>query len=114
MSSGSGYGSRSGAGYGSSNSLGNWNESRSNDGYAHGRRYESEGYGSNRYNDDNYDRGFFERAGDEVRSWFGDEEAERRREMDERHNEEMVRKHGRATFGGWSGPPYGANTGTPY
>jgi osmotically-inducible protein OsmY len=29
------------------------------------------------------DRGFLERAGDEVRSWFGDEEAERRRRMDE-------------------------------
>jgi osmotically-inducible protein OsmY len=29
------------------------------------------------------DRGFWERAGDEVRSWFGDEEAERRRRMDE-------------------------------
>ena len=30
------------------------------------------------------DRGFFERASDEVSSWFGDDEAERRREMDER------------------------------
>jgi hypothetical protein len=30
------------------------------------------------------DRGFFERAGDEISSWFGDDEAERRREMDER------------------------------
>ncbi len=30
------------------------------------------------------DRGFFDRAGDEVRSWFGDEEAQRRREEDER------------------------------
>lgn len=29
------------------------------------------------------DRDFFQRAGDEVRSWFGDEEAERRRRMDE-------------------------------
>lgn len=29
------------------------------------------------------DRGFFERAGDEVRSWFGDDEAERRRRIDE-------------------------------
>jgi osmotically-inducible protein OsmY len=29
------------------------------------------------------DRGFWDRAGDEVRSWFGDEEAERRRRMDE-------------------------------
>ena len=33
------------------------------------------------------DRGFFERAGDEVRSWFGDDEAERRREMDSRYDE---------------------------
>ena len=33
------------------------------------------------------DRGFFERAGDEVRSWFGDEEAERRRERDVRRDE---------------------------
>ncbi|MCV3738615.1 SWFGD domain-containing protein [Rhizobium sp. TRM96647] len=30
-------------------------------------------------------RGFFERAGDEVASWFGDEDASRRREMDARH-----------------------------
>jgi hypothetical protein len=30
-----------------------------------------------------HERGFFERAGDEVRSWFGDEEAERRRARDE-------------------------------
>ena len=33
------------------------------------------------------DRGFFERAGDEVRSWFGDEEAERRRERDARRDQ---------------------------
>jgi osmotically-inducible protein OsmY len=30
------------------------------------------------------ERGFFDRAGDEVRSWFGDEEAQRRRLRDER------------------------------
>jgi hypothetical protein len=30
------------------------------------------------------DRGFFERAGDEIASWFGDDEAERRRHDDER------------------------------
>lgn len=35
---------------------------------------------------DDDDRGFFERAGDEVRSWFGDEEAERRRERDARRD----------------------------
>lgn len=33
------------------------------------------------------DRGFFERAGDEVRSWFGDDDAERRRRQDEREYE---------------------------
>jgi osmotically-inducible protein OsmY len=39
-----------------------------------------------RYRDDwrrDRDRGFIERAGDEVKSWFGDEEAERRRRLDE-------------------------------
>lgn len=30
------------------------------------------------------DRGFWERTADEVSSWFGDEDAERRRQMDER------------------------------
>jgi osmotically-inducible protein OsmY len=29
------------------------------------------------------DRGYMDRAGDEVRSWFGDDDAERRRHMDE-------------------------------
>lgn len=33
------------------------------------------------------ERGFFNRAGDEVRSWFGDEDAERRREADRRYDE---------------------------
>ena len=44
------------------------------------------------------DRGFFERAGDEVRSWFGDEEAERRRERDVRRDEARGGYGGR---GGW-------------
>lgn len=34
----------------------------------------------------NQDRGFFERAGDEIASWFGDDDAERRRREDERMN----------------------------
>ncbi len=37
------------------------------------------------------DRGFLERAGDEVRSWFGDDDAERRREMDNRYDERFER-----------------------
>jgi len=39
------------------------------------------------------DRGFFDRAGDEVRSWFGDEEAERRREYDSRMDERAYGQH---------------------
>lgn len=65
--------------------------------YYRGDRERERGYGrprSQRYEEDNGryrggrdqeyddDRGFFDRAGDEVRSWFGDEEAERRRERD--------------------------------
>lgn len=37
------------------------------------------------------DRGFLERAGDEIRAWFGDEEAERRREMDQRYDDRAGR-----------------------
>jgi osmotically-inducible protein OsmY len=33
------------------------------------------------------DRGFMERSADEVRSWFGDDDAERRRRMDDRGEE---------------------------
>ncbi len=33
------------------------------------------------------DRGFFDRARDEVSSWFGDDDAERRRERDDRFQE---------------------------
>ena len=41
--------------------------------------------------DERDERGFFERAGDEVASWFGDEEAERRRRQDQMMDE---REHG--------------------
>lgn len=52
--------------------------------YRYGGRGEESGY-RGRY-DRGDDRGFFERAGDEVRSWFGDEEAQRRRETDEQRS----------------------------
>ncbi|MCP1470537.1 hypothetical protein J3E64_002225 [Sphingobium sp. OAS761] len=57
-------------------------------GYRYGTRgqFDSPDY---RRGPDSYDpdeRGFFDRAGDEIRSWFGDEEAERRREYDEYYN----------------------------
>ena len=40
---------------------------------------------------DRDERGFFERASDEVASWFGDDEADRRRRQDSRHDEPMGR-----------------------
>lgn len=67
-----------------------------------GRRFRGEGYYGGYYGGDpererdrdrereyerrGGERGFFDRAGDEVRSWFGDEDAQRRRVRDEREN----------------------------
>ena len=56
------------------------------------------------------DRGFFERAGDEIASWFGDDEAERRRREDERMNpgggreRNFDRDRERYRYGGWGEP----------
>lgn len=46
------------------------------------RDYRSSRDDTRRY--DQHDRGFFERAGDEIASWFGDDDAARRREADHR------------------------------
>jgi hypothetical protein len=59
-------------------------------------RWSGENRGRDRWSSD--DRGFFERAGDEVASWFGDEEAERRREQDRRMDE---RGYGDREQRGW-------------
>ncbi len=48
------------------------------------RRYRGPHY-RRPFRQDIEERGFIERAGDEIRSWFGDEEAERRRRWDEMH-----------------------------
>ncbi|MEI5685933.1 DUF2171 domain-containing protein [Sphingomonas kyungheensis] len=47
-----------------------------------------QGYGRQPQGYDYEDRGFLARAGDEVRSWFGDEDAERRREFDSRQDQQ--------------------------
>jgi hypothetical protein len=44
------------------------------------------------------DRGFFERAGDEIASWFGDDDAERRRRQDERMNRDYGRDQSRNSW----------------
>ncbi|MGN6375570.1 MAG: DUF2171 domain-containing protein [Sphingomonas sp.] len=51
------------------------------------RRRAQRGYGRPPQGYDYGERDFWSRAGDEVRSWFGDEEAERRREYDQRYDE---------------------------
>jgi osmotically-inducible protein OsmY len=70
---GSGYGSSGyGSGYGSSGYSGGGYGSSGNYGYGRGD-YGRQGQ---------EDRGWWDRTTDEVSSWFGDEEAERRRRMD--------------------------------
>lgn len=56
-------------------------------GYGSSRDFGASGYGEAGYSGRSRttnERGFFEKAGDEVASWFGDEEAERRRRQDHR------------------------------
>lgn len=53
------------------------------------------GYGRQPQGYDYDERGFFARAGDEVRSWFGDEDAERRREMDSRYDDQYYANRSR-------------------
>jgi osmotically-inducible protein OsmY len=53
------------------------------------------------YRDERHDRGVVERGGDEVRSWFGDDEAARRRRMDQVRDERHERdRGGRAAHAG--------------
>ena len=54
------------------------------------------------------ERGFLDRAGDEVRSWFGNEDAERRRRQDERERRAWTREsEGRGDGDGPDYPDYG-------
>ncbi|QRM30702.1 BON domain-containing protein [Microvirga sp. VF16] len=102
------------AGYGTGGSALDWYDVVGDeDGYERpffGTRRDQDRYGWDRYGRDrhgsdsfgrgsrdyNEERGFLERAGDEVRSWFGDEDAERRRERDMR---EAGRHRGRGPKG---------------
>lgn len=52
-----------------------------------GQQGQQRSYGRQPQGYDYDDRGFLARAGDEVRSWFGDEDAEHRRELDNRYDE---------------------------
>jgi len=84
------YGSygRSGAERGYSEGMRDYSQQRYN--YPTGFRT-NESYGGRSYDNDRdrydsgEDRGWWDRASDAVASWFGDEDAERRRRMDQQH-----------------------------
>jgi osmotically-inducible protein OsmY len=71
------------------------------------RSVERDPGGARRWRRSRDDRGFLDRAGDEVRAWFGDDEARRRRMMDERevgYDERGGRGRGdQWGFGPWPG-----------
>lgn len=94
---------RQGRSYGgASGGYGDYSQSRNTTGYG-SDRYSSTSFGSGSYRSDDrsysrqgglipprqYDRderGFFDRASDEVMSWFGDDDAARRRQLDARED----------------------------
>jgi osmotically-inducible protein OsmY len=104
------YGQR---GYGNSNSDSRDSYARSygqqnQDRARYGRQDQGRSYGYDRNRGEDLrgydrDRGFLDRAGDEVRSWFGDEEAERRRRQDQRYDEQQARNEGASDshYGEW-------------
>ena len=64
-----------------------YDRSRYGRGQERGYEYESDRYGAGgEYGAGGGDRGWWDRASDAVASWFGDEEAERRRRMDEQRD----------------------------
>ena len=76
--------------------------------YGYGREHDRPEGRYGRYENPD-DRGFFDRAGDEIRSWFGDEDAERRRRVDESYDQDSPGyreggRYGRYPMGGYVGP----------
>lgn len=61
-----------------------------------GMEHERRSHGGESWRGGPDERGFFERAGDEIASWFGDEEASRRREMDAGHRGRGPRNYSRS------------------
>lgn len=90
--SGQDYGSRDYARDPVRQARGTYNRQPQN--YGGGDSYgRNEGQDRNRDRQGQDDRGFVARAGDEVRSWFGDEDAERRREADARRDAQGAGHH---------------------
>ena len=66
-----------------------------------GQGYGQRDYGRQPQGYDYDERGFFQRAGDEVRSWFGDDDAERRRDQDARHDEQRYANDRDSDYHSW-------------
>ena len=82
------------------------NRHADDDNRSSGPRGEDRGYGRQPQGYDYDDRGFIARAGDEVRSWFGDDDAERRREADARYDERSYGNAGDRAFGSRTSNPH--------
>jgi osmotically-inducible protein OsmY len=111
------YGSQSGWGIGSSGygsgSSGWGGGAGSMGGYGSGHEFgyssrQQTGYGSPGGMSQNEDRGFWDRTKDEVSSWFGDDDAERRREYDRRMNQMEERQHTNYGYGAIGDSSYGS------
>jgi hypothetical protein len=88
----------------------NWHRDRDRD-RDHGREQGRSGGGAYRGGGSDDDRGFFDRAGDELRSWFGDDDAQRRREADQRRWEQEQLMTGRRDNDYGRGEYRGGNDG---
>ena len=95
------FGSDDRFGYGQQQQYGDRNRSWDDDRYNRGRFSQNRGDYGRPQGYDYDERGFFARAGDEVRSWFGDDEAERRRDMDARYDEQRYMNDRDSDYGSW-------------
>jgi hypothetical protein len=100
-----GYGERE-RGYGETYGAGRDYRDRGDYGRDQFRSDRDRGYGRAPADYDYDDRGFLSRAGDEVRSWLGDEDAERRREADARYDQRYYERQV-GSGGGRHDPSYG-------
>lgn len=110
----SGYNSYAGyGGYQGHDNRGNMYSNTRGGGYAGSGNYDRGYEGNNYRSNDDYsrsyddrqrdwhrdgDRNFFDKAGDEISSWFGDEEARRRREQDQRENDQYGNRYGGSSW----------------
>ena len=80
------YGQRDGSNYGQDYRTGNKNQNWQRSSGQTENRYGGDTRNHGNANQGGYDRDWWDRTRDEVSSWFGDDDAERRRRMDRQEN----------------------------